>query len=98
MAIKTTQKCESFTLPLIPLTGSVFAFPQISISVNISNPVLLKTVEYAQKTSSLVYLATEKNPLNEKPSAASLFSVGTVARIKQITKHCYQLEYFWCFT
>lgn len=86
MAIKSTQKCESFTLPLIPLTGSVFAFPQISISVNISNPVLLKTVEYAQKTSSLVYLATERNPFNEKPSADSLFSVGTVARIKQITK------------
>ncbi len=86
MAIKTTVKCESFTLPLIPLTGSVFAFPQISISVNISNPTLLRTVEYAQKTSSPVYLATEKNPFNEKPSAESLYSQGTVARVKQITK------------
>ncbi len=86
MAIKTTEKCESFTLPLIPLTGSVFAFPQISISVNLSNPTLLSTIEYAQKTSSPVYLATEKNPFNEKPSMDTLFSVGMVARIKQITK------------
>ena len=86
MAIKTTLKCESFTLPLVPLTGSVFAFPQISISINVSNPSILKTLEYAQKTSSPIYLATEKNPFNEKPSADSLFAVGTVARVKQITK------------
>ena len=78
MAIKTTLKCESFTLPLVPLTGSVFAFPQISISINVSNPSILKTLEYAQKTSSPIYLATEKNPFNEKPSADSLFAVGTV--------------------
>ncbi len=86
MAIKHTEKCESFTLPLIPLTGSVFAFPGISITVDISNPVLYSAVDHAQKTGSLLYLATQKNPFNDKPEASSLYSVGTVAKIKQVTK------------
>lgn len=86
MAIKHTERCESFTLPLLPLTGSVFAFPGISITVDISNPLLYSAVDYAQKTGSLVYLATQKNPFNDKPNADSLYSVGTVARIKQVTK------------
>lgn len=86
MAIRHTEKCESFTLPLLPLTGSVFAFPSISITVDISNPTLYSAVDYAQKTGSLVYLATQKNPFNDKPNADSLYSVGVVARVKQVTK------------
>ncbi len=86
MAIKHTEKCESFTLPLVPLVDSVFAFPSISITVDISNPVLYSAVDYAQKTGSLIYLATQKNPFNDKPDSSSLYSVGTVAKIKQVTK------------
>lgn len=86
MAIKHTEKCESFTLPLVPLVDSVFAFPNISITVDISNPVLYSAVDYAQKTGSLIYLATQKNPFNDKPDSTSLYSVGTVAKIKQVTK------------
>ncbi|MBQ3017702.1 MAG: LON peptidase substrate-binding domain-containing protein, partial [Clostridia bacterium] len=86
MAIKYTEKCESFTLPLVPLVDSVFAFPSISITVDISNPVLYSAVDYAQKTGSLIYLATQKNPFNDKPDSSSLYSVGTVAKIKQVTK------------
>lgn len=86
MAIKHTEKCENFTLPLVPLMGAVFAFPNISVTVDISNPVLLGAVEHAQKTSSPVYLVTQKNPFSDKVETHSLFEVGTVARVKQLTK------------
>ncbi|MBQ8546669.1 MAG: endopeptidase La [Clostridia bacterium] len=86
MAIKHTEKCENFTLPLVPLMGAVFAFPNISVTVDISNPVLLGAVESAQKTSSPVYLVTQKNPFSDKVEVSSLFEVGTVARVKQLTK------------
>lgn len=86
MAITITERSESFTLPLIPLTGSVFAFPRISITVDISSPELYSAIDYAQKTGSLVYLATQKNPFNEKLDTSMLYSVGTVAKIKQVTK------------
>ena len=86
MAITHNERCESFTLPLIPLTGSVFAFPKISITVDISNPIFYSAVDYAQKTGSLIYLATQKNPFAEKLEPKDLYSVGIVAKIKQVTK------------
>ncbi len=86
MAITHTEKRENFTLPLVPLTGSVFAFPNITVTVDISNPVLKNAVEHAQKTSSPVYLATQKNPFADKPEPSTLFEVGSIAKIKQITK------------
>lgn len=86
MAYKHTEKCENHILPLVPLKGAVFAFPGISVTVDISNPILKNAVERAEKTSSAVYLVTEKNPFNEKVDVSSLYTVGTVARVKQITK------------
>ena len=86
MAYKHTEKCENHTLPLVPLKGSVFAFPSISVTVDVSNPILKNAVEHAEKTSSPVYLITEKNPFAEKIDISSLYTVGTVARVKQITK------------
>lgn len=77
---------EHVTLPLIPLSGSVFAFPKISVTIDISNPIVRAACEYAEKTSSLVYLVTQINPFSEKLDANNLYKVGTVAKIKQITQ------------
>lgn len=77
---------EHVTLPLIPLSGSVFAFPKISVTIDISNPIVRAGCEYAEKTSSLVYLVTQINPFSEKLDANNLYKVGTVAKIKQITQ------------
>ncbi len=86
MAITYTEKCENLTLPLVPLMGAVFAFPNISVTVDISNPVLKAAVEHSQKIGTPVYLVTQKNPFIDKIDIASLYSVGTIAKIKQITK------------
>ena len=83
---KYNEMCESFTLPMVPLMGAVFAFPNISITVDISNPILKHAVEAAEKTDSYVYLVTQKNPFAEKIETNNLFSVGTIAKIKQVTK------------
>ncbi len=86
MAITHQERCESLTLPFVPLMGAVFAFPHISVTVDVTSPALLGAVEQAQKTGSYVYLATQKNPFSEKPEISSLYQVGTVARVKQVTK------------
>ena len=83
---KYNEMCENFTLPVIPLTNSVFAFPNISITVDISNPILKNAVEAAEKTDSFVYLATQKDPFAEKINVNNLFSIGTIAKVKQVTK------------
>lgn len=86
MAITHQEKCESLTLPFIPLMGAVFAFPHISLTVDVTSPALLGAVEHAQRTGSYLYLATQKNPFSEKPETNDLYKVGTVARIKQVTR------------
>ena len=83
---KYTEMSESFTLPLIPLNGSVFAFPSISITVDITNPVLKHAVEAAEKTDTFVYLATQKNPFSDKLEVENLYPIGTIAKVKQVTK------------
>ncbi len=83
---KYNEMCESFTLPMVPLMGAVFAFPNISITVDISNPILKHAVEAAEKTDSFVYLVTQRNPFAEKIETNNLFPIGTIAKIKQITK------------
>ena len=83
---KYTELTESYTLPTIPLLGAVFAFPNISITVDISNPFFKKAVEAAEKTDSFVYLVTQINPFSDKIEIENLYSVGTIAKVKQITK------------
>ena len=83
---KYTEMSESFTLPLIPLSGAVFAFPSISITVDITNPTLKHAVEAAEKTETFVYLATQKNPFSDKLEIENLYPVGTIAKVKQVTR------------
>lgn len=83
---KYNEMCENFTLPMIPLTGSVFAFPNISITVDISDSIFKNAIEAAEKTDSFVYLVTQKNPFAEKIEVDNLFSVGTIAKVKQVTR------------
>ena len=83
---KYNEMCENFTLPMIPLMGSVFAFPNISITVDISDPIFKCAVEAAEKTDSFVYLVTQRNPFTEKIEPTNLYPVGTVAKVKQVTR------------
>lgn len=78
--------CESFEFPLVPLECSIFAFPGISITVDISNPLLKNAVEAAKTKDSFVYLVTQINPMTEKFDVNNIYSVGTVAKIKQVTR------------
>ncbi|MBQ7353129.1 MAG: endopeptidase La [Clostridia bacterium] len=80
------EKCENITVPLIPLMGAVFAFPNFPVMIDVSATYLKEAVEYAEKTDSYVFLATQKNPFAEKLEIKDLYSVGTLAKIKQISK------------
>ena len=80
------EKSANFTVPMIPLSGAIFAFPHIPITIDISAPALKDAVAYAEKHEGLVYLVTQKNPFSEKIEVNNLYSVGVIAKIKQVTK------------
>ena len=83
---KYNEICESFTLPTIPLMGAVFAFPGISVTIDINNPVSKASLDASYKNDSYVYLVTQQNPFAEKLELDSLYDVGVIAKIKQVTK------------
>lgn len=84
--IKYNEFSEHMTLPLIPLTGVVFAYPKISITIDATTPFVKAAIEASEKTGSPVFLATLKNPFEAKINTKELYEVGTIARIKQITR------------
>ena len=77
---------EHMTLPLIPLTGVVFAYPKVSITIDVVTNSIRNAIESSEKSGSLIYIVTQKNPFATKVEKDNLCEVGTVAKIKQITR------------
>ena len=84
--IKYNEYSEHMTLPLIPLTGVVLAYPKLSITIDVNTPTVKAAIESSEKSGSPVFLVTQKNPFTTKLDASELYQVGVVARIKQITR------------
>ena len=77
---------EHMTLPLIPLTGVVFAYPRVSITIDVVTPSIRNAIESSERSGSPVFIVTQKNPFAVKVETNNLYEVGTVAKIKQITR------------
>ena len=84
---KYNEYSEHMTLPLIPLTGVVFAYPKISITIDIVTPSIRAAIESSEKSGSPVFIVTQKNPFASRVETNNLYEVGTIARLKQVTRH-----------
>ena len=76
---------EEIRLPVVPLRGMV-AFPTIPMSIEVSRERSIHAIESAEKINGNVLLIAQKDPAVDRPSANDLFTVGTVAKIKQTVK------------
>ena len=72
-------------LPIIPLRGKV-AFPHTNISFEVGRDVTLKAVERASNGDRLVLILTQKDTEKNEVSADDLYTVGCVAKIKQVSQ------------
>ncbi len=84
---KYIEKIEKYTLPVIPLRGIV-AFPGVTLSFEISNEAGIRAADAAFETDSMVLLCSLKELSEDADGLVEdkLFSVGTVAKIKQSVK------------
>lgn len=83
MMNEETQKTN--ILPVIPLRGKV-AFPHASISFEVGREVTLKAIDRASASDRLVLICTQKQTEKDEVSADGLYTVGCVARIKQVAQ------------
>ncbi len=79
------EKAEKLTLPVVPLNDAV-AFPNIPIDFESEDAAAVAALESAEATGMLVLLVCTKTPTEDSPAPSDLYSVGTVARIRQSTK------------
>ncbi len=73
------------TIPLLPLRG-ILVFPYMIIHLDVGREKSISALEEAMVQDRLIMLATQKDAQNDAPEPEDIFSVGTVAEIKQLLK------------
>ena len=72
-------------LPIVPLRGKV-AFPHTSITFEVGREMTLKAIERASTGERQILILTQKETEKDEISADDLYTVGCVAKIKQIAQ------------
>ena len=80
-----TPMAQRLTLPMIPL-GGVVAFPAITLNFELTDDPSLAAAEAADRADGFVFLCPLHHPIDGELTEKDLFSVGTVAKIKQTVK------------
>ena len=73
-------------MSIVPLRGKV-AFPGTIISFEVGRDITLKAIERASAgTDRLVFICAQRETEKDEITAEDIYSVGTVARIKQVSQ------------
>ena len=72
-------------LPVVPLRGKV-AFPHTTISFEVGRDMTLKAIDRASASDRQVLILTQKQTEKTDITAEDLYTVGCVAKIKQIAQ------------
>ena len=79
------EKLNTNLLPLIPLRGKV-AFPHTTVSFEVGRDMTLKALERATSTDRTVFICTQRDTAKDTIESTDLYTVGSVAKIKQIAQ------------
>ncbi len=80
------KKAKTNILPIIPLRGRV-AFPHNTITFEVGRAVTMKAIQRASESQDkLCFICAQKQIEKEEITTDDLYSVGCVARIKQIAQ------------
>ncbi|MBQ0099764.1 MAG: endopeptidase La [Firmicutes bacterium] len=73
------------TMPLVALRGKVL-FPKNYCTFDVGRNMSVNAINKASETDSYVFISAQKNPLIDSPKPVDIFTVGVIAKIKQIIK------------
>lgn len=72
-------------IPLLPLRG-ILIFPYMIIHLDVGREKSISALEEAMVQDRLIMLATQKEAQTDRPKPDDIYSVGTIAEIKQLLK------------
>ncbi len=76
---------ENTGIPAVALRGLTI-LPDMIIHFDLSREKSISAVEKAMMSDQHLFLVTQQDPNNNEPGLSSVFKVGTVAVVKQVTK------------
>lgn len=89
MENKNETTIEQFSrvnvFPVVPLRGKV-AFPHTTISFEVGREMTLKAIEVASAKDRMVLICTQRETEKDKINTTDLYTVGCVAKIKQVAQ------------
>ena len=72
-------------MPILALRG-LTVFPKQMLHFDVGREKSVKALELAMKGDQRIFLVTQKNILDDKPTEKHLYRIGTVAKIKQVLR------------
>ena len=82
---KFIEKIEKLTLPVIPLRGIV-AFPSLPLNFELARDISISACTQAASADMYIFLVTQKQLDKETVEPQDLYTVGSVAKIRQTLK------------
>lgn len=73
------------TIPLLPLRGIV-VFPHMILHFDVGRERSIKAIEEAMMKDQKIFLSAQKDPALDEPTQKEIYTVGTVAKIKQLLR------------
>ena len=71
------------TLPMLPVRDIV-VFPYMVISLIVGRDASIRSVEEAAGKKQMIFLASQKDIMEENPTPESIYTVGTIVLIKRV--------------
>ena len=72
-------------LPMLTLRGK-YIFPNTVIHFDVSRSKSIRAIEEAMQNDQMIFLDNQVDPTIEDPGIVDLYSVGTLAKIRQVVK------------
>ncbi|MDR1617307.1 MAG: endopeptidase La, partial [Syntrophomonadaceae bacterium] len=72
-------------IPMLPLRG-VLVFPYTVIHLDVGRKKSIQAIEEAMLQNREIFLSTQKEAQTDEPDEGEIFTVGTIAEIKQVLK------------
>ena len=76
---------ERFNIPVLPLRG-VAIFPEMIMHFDVGREKSVKAIEIAMKNDEMILAVAQKDADIDEPKQDNLYSIGTIAQIKQMVK------------
>lgn len=81
--IVTTESVES--MPVLALRGLV-VFPETIIHFDVARSASVSAIKAAMNGDQMLFVTAQKDPVQSRPSADSLYEIGTVVKIVQMIR------------